>query len=357
MNARTIRLLCLPVACALVLAVGVGCIGRTDGSDVAGTGGFSNGTTSGQEGTLLQPAEDAQLIGLKFHHATMAMEPYYTIRQDGDGFVCSVTTSEVTWPEIDGEDAWAFGMDDPDYDPYADFGASVAPASVDEMAQLQQALEDAGVLAWNGYSMSYTPGEGVYDMDDWFQLKLLYSDGSVLEAHGSNRKPDGYSQVVDVLFAFFAAHEDRSASYPGKFPDAQPTKLVIDLGSPYGNGSRWRIELNASRKQWSVSLQDPFGTVLPKGTDVGDYGYVDSADELPFDQFMGILRAHDVESHNLESGWDGGGEGCHISIYFDNGQAFSMDTNKLPEDYEALREECAQAMADYYETVRDQGER
>ena len=122
------------------------------------------------------------------------------------------------------------------------------------------------------------------------------------------------------------------------------------LGDPTAK-SQGRLSFNP------INHVDPFGTVLPKGTDVGDYGYVDSIDELPFDQFMGILRAHDVESHNLESGWDGGGEGCHISIYFDNGQAFSMDTNKLPEDYEALREECAQAMADYYETVRDQGER
>ena len=308
---------------------------------------------------MAKPADGARLVGLKFNHMGTMVEPYYCIREIDGEYVCSVTSDEVSWPEIDGEDYWEDDLDEggeggdsgSTSDPYSGFGASVATASAEDVVELQAALEDAGVLSWNGYDESYSPPEGVLDMDDRFIFKMLYSDGTLVFARGYNSTPAGYDQVVGLLLDFFEAHADRSASYPSTFPDAKASSMIIDLGSPYGNGPRWRIELWGDRKQWIVNLHDPDGAVLPAGTDISDYAYVESADELPFGTFMGILRAHGVEAYNLEEGWEGGGEGCQITIFFENGQAFDMNTNAFP-DYEPLRDECVQAMYDYYQQVR-----
>lgn len=306
-----------------------------------------------------QPSPEARLVGFKFYEAGSYVGTYYTIKPAdgetayGEGeFICSETREELSWPEIDGDEYCEPFPEEDAANPYDGFGASVMAVKADEMAAFQAELEVLGVLGWNGFDEHYTPPEGVLDMDNMFVLKMVYSDGTRVVARGYNRNPEGYSDVWNAVRAFFEAHEDRSASYPPAFPDEKATRLTIDLGSPNGgNRPRWKIELVEGWHRWSICLKDPNGEVLPAGTDIQDYADIEG--ELPFDAFLDILRKYDLESWNgTDEHGQGGGESCYISIFFANDKAYVLDTNILPDNYEAFRNECVLAIADYYEEVR-----
>lgn len=315
-----------------------------------------------------QLPEGAKLVGFKYSAMGMYLSPYWSIRQVDGGYACAETRGEIYWPAIDGEDGlYGIGYDEEKgygYEQYSSIGDPLAEdgpmhsltlLTDDDMAELQRILEEHGVLAWDGFDEAWYPPKGVEvtDTGATFDLKLLFSDGTVMKAHGVDAYPEGYNDALVAIGKFFEEHTDYSAYYPKAFPQVEANKLTVSFApSLYSSGAtRYSIELTRSWKRWIIALEDPRGTLLPAGTNISEYG--DTDDALPFERFMGIISEYGLESWNQadEIDNDGPREVCTMRISFDNGQYYEVSTNVYPENYEAFKAAMVAEIAAYYDEV------
>ena len=315
--------------------------------------------------------DGVKLVGLRYSASGMEMRPDYTIRQVPDGYACSISWGSIYWPEMDGEDEMEYyelnEAEGYGYEPYTSMGDPLGPDGAEhsvvvvgeqEMQTLCDALVAAGVLGMDGYDEVWEAPEGmeVTDTGESFWLKLLFSDGSRVTSHGIDCYPDNYDEVVGVIFDFFEEHQDYSAYYPDEFPESALSTLIMKFYDPYHfrNVQTFQIELHPSwGDEWIVRMADPQGEFLPKGTEVSEYGYVGEG-ELPMEEFGGILRKYDLGSWNQVTEHEQGGadEFWEVQAYFENGQSYSVSTNRRPNDYDAFREEMIRAIIAYYEKVK-----
>ena len=184
-------------------------------------------------------------------------------------------------------------------------------------------------------------------------LKIHMNDGQTVSARGYNAEPENASEVFLLLQDFFEAHEGSSAEYARAFPDSEATFLSISFAPPHANHlSRWyRLEFRRSTGRWSFLVRDPEGDFAEKGTDYGDYG--DSDSELPFGTFLEILKKYHIAEWNGTDAVDSSAEEeWQVTVTFENGDEFRIDTTDHPEEYEAFRKECVQAIIDFSESVK-----
>ena len=342
-----------------------------DGTEQGGTESSAGGTDMAAGNTEKTLPDGVKLTGLRYSASCMSMNPDYTIRQVPDGYACSISWGSIYWPEMDGEEEMEYyelnEAEGYGYEPYTSMGDPLGPDSAEhslvvvgeqEMQELCDALVAAGVLGMDGYDEVWEAPEGVEvtDTGETFWLNLLFSDGSRVKAHGIDCYPDNYNEVVGVIFDFFEKHQDYSAYYPDEFPESPLTTLIVKFYDPYHfrDVQSFQIELHPSwGNEWIVRMTDPQGEFLPKGTEVSEYGYVGEG-ELPMEDFGGILRKYGLGSWNRTTEREQGGadEFWEVQAYYENGQSYSVSTNRRPDGYDAFREEMVRAIIDYYEKVK-----
>ena len=268
-------------------------------------------------------AEDGPFIdALKFHREGSWMGPWYTIQKGDDGYLCMSDAEE-------------------------------SPVTEEELRKLASDLLSLDILSWDGFDESESNDPGLLDGDSSFVLKIHMNDGQTVSARGYNAEPENASEVFLLLQDFFEAHEGSSAEYAREFPDSEATFLSISFAPPHANHlSRWyRLEFRRSTGRWSFLVRDPEGDFAEKGTDYGDYG--DSDSELPFGTFLEILKKYHIAEWNGTDSVDSSAEEeWQVTVTFENGDEFRIDTTDHPEEYEAFRKECVQAIIDFSESVK-----
>ena len=290
-------------------------------------------------------AEDGPFIdALKFHREGSWMGPWYAIQKGDDGYLCMSTAEE---PPVEGLD-------------YGDeTGETISteitgsPVTEEELRKLASDLLALDILSWDGFDESESNDPGLLDGDSSFVLKIHMNDGQTVSARGYNAAPKNASEVFLLLQDFFEAHEGSSAEYAREFPDSEATFLSISFAPPHANHlSRWyRLEFRRSTGRWSFLVRDPEGDFAEKGTDYGDYG--DSDSELPFGTFLEILKKYHIAEWNGTDSVDSSAEEeWQVTVTFENGDEFRIDTTDHPEEYEAFRKECVQAIIDFSESVK-----
>ena len=268
-------------------------------------------------------AEDGPFIdALKFHREGSWMGPWYTIQKGDDGYLCMSDAEE-------------------------------SPVTEEELRRLASDLLSLDILSWDGFDESESNDPGLLDGDSSFVLKIHMNDGQTVSARGYNAAPKNASEVFLLLQNFFEKHEGSSAEYAREFPDSEATFLSISFAPPHANHlSRWyRLEFRRSTGRWSFLVRDPEGDFAEKGTDYGDYG--DSDSELPFGTFLEILKKYHIAEWNGTDAVDSSAEEeWQVTVTFENGDEFRIDTTDYPEEYEAFRKECVQAIIDFSESVK-----
>lgn len=268
-------------------------------------------------------AEDGPFIdALKFHREGSWMGPWYTIQKGDDGYLCMSDAEE-------------------------------SPVTEEELRRLASDLLSLDILSWDGFDESESNDPGLLDGDSSFVLKIHMNDGQTVSARGYNAEPENASEVFLLLQDFFEAHEGSSGEYVREFPDSEVTFLSISFAPPHANHlSRWyRLEFRRSTGRWSFLVRDPEGDFAEKGTDYGDYG--DSDSELPFGTFLEILKKYHIAEWNGTDSVDSSAEEeWQVTVTFENGDEFRIDTTDHPEEYEAFRKECVQAIIDFSESVK-----
>ena len=268
-------------------------------------------------------AEDGPFIdALKFHREGSWMGPWYTIQKGDDGYLCMSDAEE-------------------------------SPVTEEELRRLASDLLSLDILSWDGFDESESNDPDLLDGDSSFVLKIHMSDGQTVSARGYNAEPENASEVFLLLQDFFEAHEGSSGEYVREFPDSEVTFLSISFAPPHANHlSRWyRLEFRRSTGRWSFLVRDPEGDFAEKGTDYGDYG--DSDSELPFGTVLEILKKYHIAEWNGTDAVDSSAEEeWQVTVTFENGDEFRIDTTDHPEEYEAFRKECVQAIIDFSESVK-----
>lgn len=275
--------------------------------------------------------DDAQIVSFKWNHSGMAMEPYYILREEDDGW------------------KWIISMDDEN--PEEGYHASIVVSDKADVEEFSRALIDAGILRWDGYYKSKSLGPYIQDGDDGFSLYLTLSDGSEMEAHGYNAFPKEYSEVSDIIYRYFSQHEDYSQYYPKQMPNAPLYRISIKMGSPYAsqNDRFYRLELTPSWKQWIVELRDPHGDYLPEKTDIYEYGETEK--ELPLEDVKALLDKYDIISMNNETESWQWSEGM---VYLDIWGYFDTEDDKMIELRQCVKEEdYADFIKEFIETSQN----
>lgn len=267
-------------------------------------------------------ADDAQIVAFKWNHSGSALEPYYIVKSEENGSRWLIS--------IDGENP-----------ENAERVSNVLSDSSDLKA-FSDALLAAGILKWDGFSMSRSLGKSVLDGDDGFSLEITFSDGNTLVANGYNAFPDNYSGITAIIRDTFKAHEDYSRYYPTVIPDDTAVDdLVIRIGSPFAppnaSGEQFKIELNESRKQWIVTLSDPKGRFLDKGTYISEYA--EDTESLPFDKYTELLDRYGFFALNGQTedfSSEKGDQYININGYFADGRCIEIRKTVNEDDYKAF---------------------
>ena len=311
-------------------------------------------------------AEDGPFIdALKFHREGSWMGPWYAIQKGDDGYLCTSAAEESPVEELDYGDEAFEEPESADADETASGDEtdetisteiSGSPVTEEELRKLASDLLALDILSWDGFDESASNDPGLLDGDSSFVLKIHFSDGQTVSARGYNAEPENASEVFLLLQNFFAKQEGSSAEYAREFPDSEAAFLSISFAPPHANHlSRWyRLEFRRSTGRWSFLVRDPKGDFAEKGTDYGDYGdYGDSDKELPFDLFLEILKKYHIAEWNGTDTVDSSAEEeWQVTVTFENGDEFRIDTTDYPEEYEAFRKECIDAIIDFSESVK-----
>lgn len=232
--------------------------------------------TSKSESVKGKRFEGKKIIGLKYHRSGMSMGKYLTIMPMGDGYDVIEGTKDTYWPEM-GSDNLNLGMSMMGMAGMMGIMPGIAPApsnsdlgmeskinvSKEETEQFFEALIEAKITSWDGYSESRSLGPGVLDGDDSFDLKLMFEDKEVMKACGRNTYPDNYKTIVGLISQFFANHTDYSKYYPTTFPKEAPRSFTLSLGSNINDDIRFSIDL--TNDKLIVNVIDKIGLYFEKG--------------------------------------------------------------------------------------------
>ena len=293
------------------------------------------------EGTSVKREREALpvgvvLKGLKFHQTGSADDIHFSIRELQEGYEVRMSYDELFWMDMD------------DYDSEEDSSVRVSRVIVDqeEINDLMDRLLEYDVLSWDGFDRSESLEEGLLDGDSGFELKMLLSDGRIINASGYNAFPPNSDAIIGILTGFFYSHEDYSSYYPAVFPEGDPAVLEILCPAYTDNRTEYfRIELYSSGK-WAFSFQDPEGHFLDAGTSISEYGF---ADTLPFDRYISLLKEYGFEPYNQTDCNDGDTKQyLSVTLYYEDGKEYAYRSNVYPENYEDFRKELIPMMYEDY---------
>lgn len=275
------------------------------------------------------PETDTELIGLQFGTVGMAVSPYYSIYKDEDVYYL-----QQVW-EVQEEDLGHAAVENVERSVVLDAEA---------VRQLYQDLLEYNILSWDGFAGMKSNDPDVLDADESFLFRMAISDGKTVNASGYNSFPGNYNEVMSLCTSFCMDAIEK-AIHPSALSDSEVQYLKIIIGGAFyaPESAYYEIELKQHQNEWYAILQDPDGRVLAKGTDYHGKG---TADSLPFDSFLDLTRRY--ESRNGEQDHSGNGiVFLQISAYFEDGTMFDLDTNVLPEDFDAFQEEFVKAVDDF----------
>lgn len=294
-----------------------------------------HGGDTGMNGPKRDFPEDIAITALCFHRFSTAMEPYYIMRPEEDGIHWYVSRDEE--------------------DPASGYMASNVITDASPAEAFSKALIDAGVLKWDGYSRSKPLPRGLLDGDNGFSLKLTLSDGSTLEARGSNIYPSNYSEIQALIYDTFEAHEDYSKYYPTSLPEEELKRIEIKIGSPYTSQYTplYSVSLIESYKQWAVVLRDPRGEYLEAETIIS--AYAETEDPLPFDEYAGLLQKYDILAMNgTHDNWENQTNATFLQVFgfFEGDKMVEIHRTIDLDEYDGFIREFIGMTKTYYESVK-----
>lgn len=301
--------------------------------------------------TSLPFPEGVRLTGFYLTHQGMEKGRYYIMK----------TTSAGTYMKITdlAPDDWLMQQDDDrEYtlsDTYLGFADTVKDCEYASLTllkddkpvrQLEEAIERAGALAWDGYNKS-VPMDWALDASDLYMLYLELSDGKTVRMSGYNTYPAGYSELSARAQQIFSENKDYSRYMAKNFTDAKCTGMMIEFYNGMSRRTDYKLELMESCGRWTVVLKDPEGALLEKNTDIAEYQDIEG--RLPYERFLEILSRHNAEAWN---GWENYSDTSvsrfTLRLNFADGKEYNVSGSVYPDGFDAFMKEFVQEIYRFY---------
>ena len=306
--------------------------------------------------TPIEFPEGVKLTGLHINQQGMMRMPYYMMKVTDTGTYMKISTLSP-----DDYDMWAGNetgnLEQPaEYFGYIETIKDVEYASLvkleDEtlIRQMEEVIVKYGALGWDGFS-EHEEMSGVLDAGDMYDLYLELSDGATVKMHGYNTCPNGFHDLYGEIVDIFEDNSDYSRYLASDFSASPCTLLEVELRDKEYSNVYYKICLRAQNNQWSITLTDPVGLHMEKGTDISDYKEIE--EPLPFERFLHVMSKYDVESWNQYEEMDDTTRGrFDIIAYFEDGKEFIAYGNVYPYGFEEFKNEFIKEVYEYYKEVQ-----
>ena len=151
--------------------------------------------------------KDMVLTGFQIHHEGMEFEPYYILHATDAGTYMKITNINPHDDRmLEGKEIGSLSFDE-FYFGYADTikacenAENVLLADDAPVRRLEEAIEQSGALAWDGYDE--TRKKKGADSGDRYALYLELSDGTTVAMTGYNICPAGFEQLLSQAREIF----------------------------------------------------------------------------------------------------------------------------------------------------------
>ena len=306
--------------------------------------------------TPIEFPDGVKLTGLHINQQGMMRMPYYMMKVTDTGTYMKISTLSP-----DDYNMWAGDETEDQEQPAEYFGyietiKDVEYASLvrleDEtlIRQMEEVIVKYGALGWDGFS-EHEEMPGVLDSRDMYDLYLELSDGATVKMHGYNTCPIGFHDLYGEIVDIFEDNSDYSRYLASDFSASPCTLLEVELRDKEYSNVYYKICLRAQNNQWSITLTDPVGLHIEKGTDISDYKEIE--EPLPFERFLHVMSKYDVESWNQYEEMDDTTRGrFDIIAYFEDGKEFTAYGNVYPYGFEEFKNEFIKEVYEYYKEVQ-----
>ena len=233
-------------------------------------------------------------------------------------------------------------------------GSKVTETVIKEplLEELTELAAKYNLKKWDGFDRT---NHEVMD-GSGFQLSATYSDGTVIEAEGSNSFPNGYRDFKDSLHEIFNPLIDAYANlYPKKVESKELTSILVNYSGNYSfNKFIFALSLGDSGRKntFSVEIDDKTGEFYPDGK-FHLYGNVDDVSMEPFQRI--------IEKYNIAS-WNGHDAAApdyadceYYQLHFDyaSGEAVSASGTVYLDGYKEFRRDILSAMFKFLKENKD----
>ena len=313
-------------------------------------------TTEAEEITPVEFPEGVTLTGFYMNQMGMARAPYYIMKVTESGTYMKISDLSpddyLMWKDEDSEP-----LEQPsEYFGYIETVKDIEYASHAKLEddkvirQMEESIVKYGSLGWDGYSEKEDM-PGVLDSGDSYNLYLELSDGTTVTMQGYNTCPAGFHNLYGEIVKIFEANSDYSRYMAKNFTDSPCNYMEVEIRDMESRNAYYQIRLRGTSNQWSITLNDPDGVILEKGTELS--GYKESEEKLPYERFLNIMSDHGVEAWNqYEESTNSSGGKFSIAMYFEDGKEFSARGNIYPEGFEAFKEVFVKEIYAYYLEVQ-----
>ena len=288
------------------------------------------------------------------HQGGMRANPYYILQTTADGVYLKISNLSPNHSKMTaGEDIASLPSNTP-YLGFADtvkdceYASSVQINDDALLKEIEASIVENGALGWNGYDEN-DPMVGVADSGDSYQLYLELSDGTTVTVKGYNVCPAGFNPLLKSVQKVFEQNSDYSRYMAKSLTDSP----CITLFACFKDGMRteYRLELTKSSGRWIVVMNDPYGNILEKGTDIVDYGDIESG--LPFDRFIGILQQYHAERWNGYYAGDAkSNSSFSVRLTFEDEKKYEVSGNVFPKGFEEFKTDFIMEIHRFYNEVK-----
>ncbi|MBR5268185.1 MAG: hypothetical protein IKU20_08335 [Lachnospiraceae bacterium] len=305
----------------------------------------------------IELAEGVTLTGFYMNQMGMARAPYYMMKVTESGTYMKISTSSPDdyemWKDDDSENleqpSEYFGYIETVKD--VEYASHVKLEDDTVIRQMEECIEKYGALGWDGYSKKEDM-PGVMDSGDSYNLYLELSDGTTVTMQGYNTCPAGFHDLYGDIVKIFDANSDYSRYMAKNFTDSPCNYMEVEIRDMESWNAYYQIRLRDTSNQWAITLNDPDGVILEKGTEIS--GYKETEEKLPYERFLNIMSEHGVEAWNqYEESTNSSAGKFYITMYFEDGKEFSANGNVYPNGFEAFKEAFVKEIYAYYLEVQE----
>lgn len=337
-----------------------GCGNKNDGNTQEFDGPAAGTTapaaaTEAKEITPVEFSEGVTLTVFFMNRMGMAREPYYIMKVTESGTYMKISDLSPDdynmWkdgePENPEQPAEYFGYIETVKD--IEYASHVKLEDESLIRRMEEIVVTYGALGWDGFC-EREDMPGVLDSGNSYDLYLELSDGTTVTVDGYNSAPKGFNEFYMEMVEIFRNNSDYSRYLATDFSASPCTYLEVELRDKEDLDVYYQIRFRDTSNQWSITLNDPDGMILEKGTEIS--GYKEIEEKLPYERFLKIMSAHGVEEWNQyeESTSSSAGQ-FYIAMYFADGKEFLASGNVYPEGFEKFKAEFVKEIYDFYKEI------